>query len=109
MLDIEKQQEERAAVIHTGGGAARPYAAARLVLCFGQLSSNDSLLGLAHTKATLAFASGYATASADTLRTQIHSFALKTLPGLRLLPALAERRRQRRRRVKTETGGMKHG
>lgn len=72
----------------------QPYAGARLVLCFGQLSSNDSLLGLAQTKATLRFASGYAAASADTLRTKIHSFALKTLPGLQLLPALAERLRR---------------
>lgn len=97
----EEQREERAAVIHTS--VARPYAGPRLALCFGQLSSNDSPLGLAQTKAALRFASGYATASAQTLRTEIHSFALKTLPGLRLLPALAER--PRRRRVKQEMKG----
>lgn len=89
----------RRAGIH--GSVARPYAAARLALCFGQLSSNDSPLGLANTKAALLLASGYAAASAHSLRTPIRSFALKTLPGLRLLPALAERHRH----VKQETEG----
>lgn len=63
MSNTEKHQAKRAAVIHTG--AVQPYARARLALCFGQLSSNDSPLGLAQTKAALRFASGYAAASAD--------------------------------------------
>lgn len=40
----EKQQHERVVVIHTC--VMQPYAGARLVVYFGQLSSNDSLLGL---------------------------------------------------------------
>lgn len=40
----EKQQHERVVVIHTS--VMQPYAWARLVVYFGQLSSNDSLLGL---------------------------------------------------------------
>lgn len=66
MSKPEKQQEKGAAVNQT-----RPYVGARLALCSGQLSSNDSPLGLAPTKAALRFASGDAAASAHTLRTGI--------------------------------------
>lgn len=40
----EKQQHKRVVVIHTS--VMQPYASARLVVYFGQLSSDDSVLGL---------------------------------------------------------------
>ena len=52
----EKQQHECVEVIHTS--VMQPYAWARLVVCFGQLSSDDSLQGLVETKAKCVFSLG---------------------------------------------------
>ena len=73
----EKQQHKRVVVTHTS--VMRPYAWARLVVCFGQLSSNDSLLGLVESNAKCIFCLRLLTASTDTLSTQIDLLALKTL------------------------------
>lgn len=76
----EKRQHKRVVVSHTS--VMRPYAWARLVVCFGQLSSNDSLLGLVESNAKCIFCLRLLAASTDTLSTHIDLVALKTLLSL---------------------------